>query len=750
MPKWIALALMLVTAVAGQARAEAPSWTGGWDTRWRDGGARMELTQRGDQVTGSYPAYGGRIDGKVAGRELHGQWTEGQRNGGITFILSTDGRSFMGRFDNGQWWTGGRADAFDAGAELDQTGAREALRTFVVAGNQARAGAPDQLATAAAVLDYGAAGAAMAPGQKIAAAQSLFDLVDLTTFELWSIAGKRAEGPTLPITLRQAGTGAALPLVLTQGADHRWSIAMPDAATLEAARKALLARSGDRPPAPQDFLRRADARDAVRSFADAFYDWDGAGRAQALAALDLSDFSDLTREHEGELVARYLNGILDRVGSVVPQEIPDDPASRVPYLVFSHPAGRVAIAPVPGTRDWRFTADTVRTARALFTAVEDMPEVGSQPLPDPPSVYFSLRRWVRDHAPGLFYRVGDLEAWQAIGLLAILVAACVLALLVAGVLLVLLRLAVGGKRIAAERQLGWPLRLALTFLVFRLATPWLGLPDLMNRIVIGASAVLLAVAAMWGGIKLIDTLGDHSLKRAERSGGTMDEILVSLVLAACKLLLLAAGFVFVASQLSLPYDSVLAGLGIGGLAVAFASKETLSNVFGAAILVVDRPFRRGDWISSGDVQGTVEHVGVRSTRIRTAGDSLAVVPNGKLADATVNNLGVRRTKAVSVNLLLGYATDAATLEAFMAELATVIEQVPGTVPGSAKVGVSGLEADGIGVGLGCALDVRTAAEERDSRNALMLGVLRLAERRGISLGDRAAALAKPAAMAHAD
>ena len=286
--------------------------------------------------------------------------------------------------------------------------------------------------------------------------------------------------------------------------------------------------------------------------------------------------------------------------------------------------------------------------------------------------------------------------------------------------------------------------------MFRVATPWLGLPELLNRIVIGASAVLMAVAAMWGGSKLIDTLGDHSLRRAERSAGTLDEILVSLVLVACKMLLLAGGFVFIASQLSLPYDSVLAGLGIGGLAVAFASKETLSNVFGAAILVADRPFRRGDWISSGDVQGTVEHVGVRSTRIRTAGDSLAVVPNGKLADATVNNLGVRRTKAVNVSLLLSYATDAATLEAFMAGLAAVVERVPATVPGSAKIGVSGLEADGIGVNLGCALDVPTAAEERECRNALMLGVLRLAERLGVRLGDRTTALAKPAAMAHAE
>jgi len=138
----------------------------------------------------------------------------------------------------------------------------------------------------------------------------------------------------------------------------------------------------------------------------------------------------------------------------------------------------------------------------------------------------------------------------------------------------------------------------------------------------------------------------------------MDEIVVSLVLGACKLMLLAGGLLFIADALSIPYEGVLAGLGIGGLAVAFASKETLSNVFGAGILVADRPFRRGDWIEAGEARGTVEHVGIRSTRIRTADDSLMFVPNGKLADATVNNLGTRRHRVARAKLLAAHGTDA--------------------------------------------------------------------------------------------
>ena len=741
------LVLLLLLTTLGQARADAPSWTGSWDTTWRDGGARMDLTQTGSHVSGGYPAYGGLIDGEVQGRQFDGTWTEGKRTGGVTFVLSADGQSFMGRFDNGQWWTGGRTTAQNDGVTLDQSGARQALRSFVAAGNAARAGAPDQLAVAAAAMDFGPAGADMAPGQKIAAAQALYNLVDLTTFQLWAIPGKRAVGPLLTVTLQQAGTSATLPLTLLKHADQRWFIALPEANTLELARKSLLARSGGRAPPPDDYKRRGSARDTMRSFANAFADWDGAGRAQALAALDLSDFSDATRDSEGELVAEYLNGILDRVGSVVPQEIPDDPGSRVPYLVFSHPAGRVTIGPVVGGTTWQFTADTVRSARDLFTAVEDMPAVGSQSLQGPASTYFMVRSWVRDHAPSLFARAGELEAWQAIGIVVILVAAAVLATLIAGLVLAVLRLGVGGRPIDAERQLAWPLRLALVFGLYRLAAPALGLPEGVKRVTLGGSGVLLALAIVWGGWKLLDTFASHSLQRAERRTGTMDDILISLVLVLCKLLLLAGGLVYIASQLSLPYDSVLAGLGIGGLAVAFASKETLSNVFGAAILVADRPFRRGDWIVADATQGTVEHVGIRSTRIRTAEDSLVVVPNGKLSDATVNNLGTRRTRLVKTSLSLNYATTPGQLETFMAGLLELVGQVAMTVPGQTQVGLSGLTPDGIGVQLTCYLDVRTGAEERASTDALLLGALRLAQRMGIALGKQEP---RPAVAADSD
>ena len=129
---------------------------------WRR--AKITLQENDGTVTGDYPAYGGKIEGEVHDREPTGHWIEGPRSGGIYFVLASDGRAFMGRFDNGEWWTGRRI-AVSSREFVDQSGVREALRTFVVAGDAARRGSFDELAAAAAVLDFGEAGAGMVPGK---------------------------------------------------------------------------------------------------------------------------------------------------------------------------------------------------------------------------------------------------------------------------------------------------------------------------------------------------------------------------------------------------------------------------------------------------------------------------------------------------------------------------------------------------------------------------------------------------------
>jgi hypothetical protein len=92
----------------GAAAATHVDWSGSWDTRWRDGGARLDLRQSGDVVNGTYPLYEGAVEAVANSRELTGKWMAGPRSGSFTFVMGLDGRTFVGRYDNGEWWTGAR------------------------------------------------------------------------------------------------------------------------------------------------------------------------------------------------------------------------------------------------------------------------------------------------------------------------------------------------------------------------------------------------------------------------------------------------------------------------------------------------------------------------------------------------------------------------------------------------------------------------------------------------------------------
>ncbi len=730
--------LILALLCLGRAAAATPEWTGGWDTHWRNGGAHLDLIQTGNHVTGRYKLLDGKVEATAEGDQLRGQWVEGQRSGNFLFTMAPDGASFTGRYDNGEWWTGGRDEAAPPILPVDQSGVRETLRTFVEAGNLAHDGLLDQLAAAAAVLDFGDRGATMAQGMKIDAAQALSDVLSLTTFHLWSFPGKRTPGDSYVAHLQQAGTDAVLPLTFKR-TDGKWFIVAPTDDELAAARRALLARYNGRPPEPSAYLKLHNARDTMTAFLSAFADWNAGGSQRALSTLDTSRLFTATRAYEGLLAAQYLKLVLDRVQQIVPEEIPDDPDDRQPYVVFDHPAGQIVIAPITeGTETvWKFTPGTLRTIRSLYAAVEPMPVAGTEVLQSPPSTFFALRQWLKEHVPGALQPFGPVELWQFVGALVALAACLAVSVVIVQIVRRLLRWDVGGATLQSERVLRWPLRLVVAAILFKLFIPLLGWPEEVRQYSAPVHALIIAGFGVWAGWYLIDALSHNLVLRVQRTRGEGDDIAVSLTLGAIRLAMVFGAVTYVASELSIPTNGLLAGLGLSGLAFAFASKETLSNVFGAGILVADHPFKRGDWIVAGDVQGTVEKVGIRSTRIRTVEDTEAVVPNGKLSDASINNWGSRRNRLVKAKLLVSYGATPAQIESFMDALRTLVGGHANVVPGRTQIGIAALAEKAIELEVSCYLDVRSAADEKAARTGLMLDILRLADRSGVKIGEMA-------------
>jgi small-conductance mechanosensitive channel len=168
-------------------------------------------------------------------------------------------------------------------------------------------------------------------------------------------------------------------------------------------------------------------------------------------------------------------------------------------------------------------------------------------------------------------------------------------------------------------KLRWPLRISVAALALMLLLANLGLLHSglgYSARIVGLTAVIAVTILVF---QLIGTVGGYFFRRAEKTPSYIDEIVVSLTAGLLKLLTVVLGIFAAADIVGLPYEGVITGLGIGGIALAFAARDTVSNMLGGAILMADRPFKRGDMIATEGELALIENVGLRSTRLRTLG-----------------------------------------------------------------------------------------------------------------------------------
>ncbi len=146
---------------------------------------------------------------------------------------------------------------------------------------------------------------------------------------------------------------------------------------------------------------------------------------------------------------------------------------------------------------------------------------------------------------------------------------------------------------------------------------------------------LMMLTAAWGGVRLVEILADRLRQRQN----TLDTLMVHIAAKLMKIALVCAALLFICQRIfNFNITALLAGAGVLGLALAFASKETLANFFGTLMIIFDRPFRIGDRIQTGGIDGIVQSVGMRSTRILTASESVYTVPNSQLESSSIENI----------------------------------------------------------------------------------------------------------------
>ncbi|WP_307323114.1 mechanosensitive ion channel family protein [Evansella vedderi] len=208
-----------------------------------------------------------------------------------------------------------------------------------------------------------------------------------------------------------------------------------------------------------------------------------------------------------------------------------------------------------------------------------------------------------------------------------------------------------------------PLRLFFTMIGFYVAIVYLPMPeqvdDFMNELVLRSFIIVLVA---WGLFNLSGTTSSVFVKIGRRLNVEVDDILLPFVSKLLRFAIIAMALSIIADVWGYNVSGFVAGLGLGGLAFALAAQDSISNFFGGVVIITEKPFSIGDWIATPSVEGTVEDITFRSTKIRTFSQALVTVPNSTLANEPIKNWTQMGKRQITFNLGVMYSTPKDKLE----------------------------------------------------------------------------------------
>jgi MscS family membrane protein len=512
-------------------------------------------------------------------------------------------------------------------------------------------------------------------------------------------------------------------------------------------------------PAAEEPVAQEPAFAGPQAVLRAFFDAMEAGdRARAAATFQEGAFSSSTAAKEAAEDLYY--GVFLRTRRIdVSEEVPVTWGEEVYPLTTYPDANEDLTVTILFVRD---VDGGFRISASTLESVEEMKELLSsfalsRSLLQDLSLLETLHHELRDTLPPALTRRGFiLENWHWLGLLALTLLCVVLDRLVRFLTgRVATRVAKGRNvRLDPEVLLGFerPLGLLFGVVAFELFLPVLGVDAGIQSVLMLATGFVTAVAGVWAAYKLVDVVCGYLTEKASRTYNKFDDMLVPLLRRTLKLFVVVVGIVFVASRLSEDLWGIVAGLGLGSLAVGFAARDSIENLFGTFTVLLDKPFQIGDWVIVGDVEGTVETVGFRSTRFRTFYNSIITVPNRTFIATAIDNMGERRYRRIKTTLALTYDTPPEKVEAMCEGVREIIRTHPYTRKDYYHVYLTGLGASSLDVLLYAFVETPDWSTELREKHRLFADILRLAERLNVSFAfpTQTIHVARPEDLEHPD
>jgi MscS family membrane protein len=444
-------------------------------------------------------------------------------------------------------------------------------------------------------------------------------------------------------------------------------------------------------------------------------------RWEAKRAAGCFDARHLSPEEAGRR-AIILKKVLDRKPTWVKvDDIPNDPeyldGNGQPRYVDPVVAGDyegIELVRINGR--WLFSARTIDLVPSLYPSLTSRVEAW-------------MPGWMKEPYLGI-------EAWKYLAVILLIFLALTVQKLVTFIIGTYVRRLIRGFRQdwikkavnRADRPIGGLVMAG----VFHIGFPMLMFPPRISEVAMVATEALAAYSIVWLAYRMIDVLTDVMQVKADATESKLDDQLVPLVSRTLKVFVSVVGFIFILQNLDVDVGSLLAGLGLGGLAFALAAKDTVANFFGSVMIFIDKPFQIGDWVVISGVEGIVEEVGFRTSRVRTFYNSQVTVPNALVTSAMVDNYGRRQYRRYSTSLGLCYDTPPDKLQAFCEGVRAIIAGMPSMRKDYYLVEFKEFGPSSLDIMIYCFFEVTSFNDEMRGRTRLNLEILRLAEELGVS------------------
>ncbi|MCH3880744.1 MULTISPECIES: mechanosensitive ion channel family protein [Tenacibaculum] len=427
--------------------------------------------------------------------------------------------------------------------------------------------------------------------------------------------------------------------------------------------------------------------------------------------------------------AKRIKQVLDGKGLFVDfSKIPTNPnyndtigyVKSYKYVLFPD---RMPLISVERTdKSWYYSEETIQNIDALYN-----------------QVYPWYVRKIQDFVPEVGHKkLFGIELWQAIMSLILIAIAFVIYFICRWISYFILRKiqyrithSKNAEINSVLKKLAHPISLLVGIWFVETIFPSLRFGLHVNKWVFLILNIAATVFWIYVFLKLVKVVMRIYSEFTERTHGRLDDQLVPILHKFLTGIVLFLGFLKLLTLLGIDTTAVIAGVSIGGLALALASQDTVKNLIGTVMIFLDKPFHIGDWVEADSISGEVEEVGFRSTRIRGVDTSIYQIPNSKLAEITINNKGLRLFRRYNTELGIRYDTPPELIEAFVKGIREIVIVHPETRSESYNVEFTGFGDSALLIMINVYFKSLQWGVEQSSKHKFHIAIVKLAKALGV-------------------